>query len=244
MANEKEMSVWDHVSELRGRLLKALISLVLTTAASFLFSQYTIDLLTRPVGGPDKLIAIEVTENIGVFMRVSLLSGFILALPYILYQLLAYITPGLYPNEKRLVFMSIPIATILFILGVGFAYFVMLPAALPFLISFLVVKTTPRLSNYIAFVTNLMFWIGVSFETPLVVFGLAKFRIVTAKQLLKQWRFAVVIIAVIAAVVTPTVDPVNMSLLMAPLFAIYMLSVLFAMLAQPKNEEQSVEKSE
>lgn len=241
MGDGKEMSVWDHVSELRGRLFKALISLVLTTAASFLFSQYTIELLTRPVGGPDKLIAIEVTENIGVFMRVSLLSGFILALPYILFQILAYVTPGLYPNERRMVYLSIPIATLLFILGVAFAYFVMLPAALPFLISFLVVKTTPRLSNYINFVTNLMFWIGVAFETPLLVFGLAKFKIVTAQVLLKQWRFAVVIIAVIAAVVTPTVDPVNMSLLMLPLFAIYMLSVLFAMLAQPKDTDQNTE---
>jgi sec-independent protein translocase protein TatC len=242
MSDGKEMGVWDHVSELRSRLFKALLSLVLTTIASFTFSQYTIELLTRPIGGPTKLVSIEVTENIGVFMRVSLLSGFILALPFILYQLYAYISPGLYPNEKRYLLLSIPVATVLFLAGVGFAFFVMLPAALPFLVSFLVVQTTPRLSNYIDFVTNLMFWIGVSFETPLVVYALARFNIVDAKVLLKQWRFAVVIIAILAAVITPTVDPVNMGLLMLPLFLIYLLSVLFAMLAKPRKSQTEEEK--
>ena len=189
MTDGKEMGVWDHVSELRGRLFKALLALVICTIASFTFSQYTINLLTVPIGGPEKLISIEVTENIGVFMRVSLLSGFILALPFMLYQAYAYISPGLFPNEKKWLFIAIPVATVLFIAGVAFAYFVMLPAALPFLTSFLVVQTTPRLSNYVDFVTNLMFWIGVAFETPLVVFALAKFGIVDAKFLLITMAF-------------------------------------------------------
>jgi sec-independent protein translocase protein TatC len=90
-----------------------------------------------------------------------------------------------------------------------------------------------RLSNYINFVTNMMFWIGMAFETPLMMFMLAKFNVVSAGMLLRQWRFAVVIIAVIAAMITPTVDPVNMALLMAPLFTIYLLSVVFAKIARP-----------
>jgi sec-independent protein translocase protein TatC len=94
------------------------------------------------------------------------------------------------------------------------------------------VKTTPRLSNYIDFVTNMMFWIGVSFELPLVVFILAKIKIVNAKMLAQQWRIAAVIIAVVAAVVTPTPDPVNMSLMMAPLLVLYVLSIFFAFIAR------------
>ena len=235
----KEMGVWDHVKELRGRLFFALIALVVTTLGSFMFAQYAIEILAVPIGGLQNVVSIEVTENVGVFFRVSLLSGFILALPIILYQLLAYITPGLYPNEKRMLLLSIPIATLLFIGGVAFSYFVMLPTAIPFLVSILGVQTLPRLSNYINFVTNLMFWIGIAFETPLVVFALAKFHIVTAQALLKQWRFAIVIIAVIAAVVTPTPDPVNMGLLMAPLFVLYLLSVLFAYIANPNKEERT-----
>jgi sec-independent protein translocase protein TatC len=109
---------------------------------------------------------------------------------------------------------------------------IMLPAALPFLTSFLGINTLPRPANYVDFVTNLMFWIGISFETPLLIFILAKFKVVNAKMLAKQWRFAVIIIAVLSAVVTPTVDPINMSLLMAPLFLLYLLSILLAFLAR------------
>lgn len=242
MANSKEMGVWDHVSELRSRLFWALISLVVTTVASFAFAQYLIEFLARPIGGLQNVVSIEVTENVGVFFRVSLLSGFILALPFILLQILGFIAPGLYPHEKRTLYLFIPIATFLFVGGVSFAFFVMMPTALPFLVSVLGVQTLPRLSNYINFVTNLMFWIGVSFETPLVVFGLAKFHIVNARGLLKQWRFALVIIAVVAAVVTPTPDPVNMSLMMAPLGLLYLLSVLFAYIANPDHKTKAGKK--
>ena len=229
---EKEMTIWDHLGELRNRLFLALIGLVVTTLISFIFADRFVILLTRPIGGLQNLIAIEVTENISVFMRVSLLSGFILALPFILYELLAFVIPGLTDNERKWVIMAIPLASVFFLLGVAFCYFVMLPAAIPFLVSFLGVRTTPRLSNYIDFITNFMFWMGVSFELPLLVFVLAKLKVVNAKMLAKQWRIAVVIIAVVAAIVTPTPDPVNMSLMMAPLMVLYLLSILFAFIAR------------
>jgi sec-independent protein translocase protein TatC len=245
---ETEMTIWDHVGELRARLIWGMGALVATTIASVVFlSDYFLKLLAQPVGGLDKLVQIEVTESVGVYMRVSLLAGFIMALPIIVYEILSFVVPGLYDNEKRWVFSAIPIATGLFLLGVGFAYFVMLPAALPFLLGFLNqdgqgVQAFPRISTYIDFVTNLMFWIGISFETPLVVFMLAKFHVVTPTFLAKQWRFAIVIIALIAAVITPTVDPVNMGLLMAPLFAIYLLSILFAAIAiRGSNKEEKEE---
>ena len=231
MAEQHEMSVWDHIGELRVRLVKAMGALVLTTMASvFFLGQYAVAFLAVPVGGLQNLHAFDPTEGIGVYMRVSLLAGFIMALPIIAYQLLAFVVPGLYESEKRWVFLAIPISTLLFISGVSFAYFVMLPTALPFLLNFLV-KTDTRVSSYVEFVTNLLFWIGMSFEMPLVVFILAKFHVVTPAMLAKQWRYAVVIIAIVAAMITPTIDPVNMALLMLPLFAIYLLSILFAMLA-------------
>jgi sec-independent protein translocase protein TatC len=230
---EKEMTIWDHIAELRNRMLWGVGAMVITVGACVAYlAPVFIKWLSLPAGNTT-FIAIEVTETFGVYMRVSLLGGFIMALPVIVYEIIAYVVPGLYDNEKRWVFLAIPMATLLFISGTAFAYYVMLPAAIPFLQGFLRDLSTPswRLSNYIEFVTNLMFWIGISFETPLVVFMLAKFHVVTWRMLLKQWRFAVVIIAVIAAMITPTVDPVNMSLLMAPLFAIYLLSVLFAAFA-------------
>lgn len=234
--NAKEMSVWDHIFELRGRLLKAVIALAITTIASFMFAQQLIEILKKPVEGQINFIAIEVTEPVSVFMQVSLLSGVIFAFPIIFYQIMAFIMPGLTKEERRSLLFFIPFATFLFVGGVAFTYYIMLPNAIPFLSNVISnIQSTPRISNYIQFVTNLMFWIGVSFETPLVMFLLAKFRIVSAGMLLKQWRFAVVIIAVIAAVVTPTPDPVNMGLLMAPLFMLYLLSILLAKIARPKD---------
>lgn len=236
---QEEMSVWDHVGELRTRLLKGMGAMLVTTVVSLFFLGNTfLELLARPIGGLQKLVAIEVTESVGVYMRVGLLAGFILSLPILVYQILAFVVPGLYDNEKRWVFLAIPIATLLFLLGAGFSYFVMLPAAIPFLLGFLPVNALPRVSTYVDFVTNLIFWIGVAFEAPLVVYMLAKFNVVTPRMLLKQWRFAIVIIAVLAAVITPTVDPVNMGLLMAPLFGIYLLSIVFAWLARPKSKEE------
>jgi len=220
-----------HIKELRMRLLWALVGVVVGVAISFNLTNFYLDLLTQPIGGLDKLLSIEVTENLSVYMRVSLLSGFIMSLPWVLYQLLAFITPGLTQKERRWLFISIPFATLMFLAGVFFTYKVMLPTAIPFLISFLGVTTTPRLSNYIQFVTTLMFWVGVSFETPLVIFLLAKMRLVTAGALIRQWRIAIVVIAILAAVITPTGDPVNMALLMAPLLALYLFSILLAFFA-------------
>ena len=239
---EKEMTIWDHLGELRNRLFFALISLVVTTLISFIFADRFVQWLTIPIGGLQNLIAIEVTENISVFMRVSLLSGFILALPFIVFELLAFVMPGLTDSEKRWVRIAIPMSSVFFLLGVSFCYFVMLPAAIPFLVSFLGVKTTPRLSNYIDFVTNFMFWLGMSFELPLLVFIMAKINLVNAKMLAKQWRIAVVIIAVVAAVVTPTPDPVNMSLMMAPLMVLYVLSIFFAMIARRGKDDSTLKR--
>lgn len=236
---QKEMGIWDHVRELRTRLLKALLAFAVCVIISFLVAEYIIKfILAAPVGGVGNLESIDVTENIGVFMRVSLLSGFIFGFPAILWQLLGFITPGLMPKEKKWVYGSIFPATLLFITGVLFTYFVMLPVAIPFLLDFMGIKTVPRLSNYIDFITSLMFWVGLAFEAPLVMYILARLGLITARGLAKQWRIAVVIIAILSAVITPTGDPVNMSILMAPLLLLYLFSIFLAYLAgKPKKEE-------
>lgn len=236
--NRADLTIPEHLNELRQRLLRGLVAMIIAILICFAFGERLIEILAYPIGGVERLISIEVTENVSVFMRVSLLGGFILAFPYLLYEALAYIRPALEDHEWHGLLVAIPFATILFISGVLFAYFVMLPAALPFLISFIGITTTPRLSNYFSFVTGLLFWIGVSFETPLVVYLLARFRLVTAGALAKQWRVAVVVIAVLAAFVTPTPDPVNMGLLMIPLLVLYVLSIGMAKIANPAREEK------
>lgn len=225
------MGFWEHVEELRRRLLIALVALGLGTAVSFTFSDKVIELLAIPVGSIDTLQSIEITENISVFMRVSLLCGLAIAMPVILYELLAFVLPGLKKNEKRWVYLAIFFGTLLFLGGAAFAYFVMLPASVTFLLDFLSVQTRPRLSSYINFITNLIFWLGAGFQFPILIFALAKLNVVSAGTFAKGWRYSLVIIAIMAAMITPTVDPVNMALLMAPLFLLYLLSVFFAFIA-------------
>jgi len=233
MSNAKsDMNIWGHLGELRKRVFRAVIGFLITTMVCFAFADKIIDYISIPIGGIQQLQSIEVTENMSVFMRVSLLSGFILAFPFILFQVLAFVMPGLTKKEQRWVKLSIPIAGVLYLAGAAFAFYVMVPAAVPFLVSFLGIPTTPRLANYMSFVTNMIFWIGLCFEFPLLAFVLAKINIITAKGLAKQWRIAIVAISVLAAVISPTVDPINMGILMAPLIVLYFISIIFAVIAK------------
>ena len=227
-----EMSIWMHLNELRKRIMHSLIALVVGVVICIIFADFLLELLARPIGGFENLLSIQVTENFSVYFRVTLLGGFIIVLPFILLQLYLFVAPGLSKKEKRWVLIALPFATLLFITGAAFAYFVMLPAALPFLIEFPGPNVLPKWKDYVNFVTNLIFWIGLSFETPLIMYLLAKLGIISAKDLLKGWRFAVIGIAVIAAVATPTPDPINMVILMIPLLFLYFLGVLLAAFAR------------
>jgi sec-independent protein translocase protein TatC len=229
--SQVEMSIWGHLEELRKRVLVAVAALLAAAGLAFYFAPQMLDILASPVGGLENLHVIRVTENISVTMKVALLGGAILAMPVIVYELLAFILPGLHPGEKRWIYFGVPAASLMFLGGMAFAYYVMLPVAIPFLTAFLDTQSNIILSDYIDFVTNLLFYIGLSFEIPLIVFILAKLKLVTARLLLKQWRIAILVIALIAAVATPTTDPVNMAILMVPLFFLYWLSVLLAALA-------------
>jgi sec-independent protein translocase protein TatC len=235
-AIDNPMGLLEHLDALRKHLVRAVLALAITTAFSFAFFTPILELLSRPLeGGIDSLVAIEVTEPIGTVMRVSLLTGFALAFPDVVFELFLFIAPGLSRRARIYGLLAIPVATIFFLGGMAFAYFVMLPTALPFLLNFMGINTIPRPSSYIKFVTSLMFWIGVAFEFPLVIFLFAKLGWVDARMLIKQWRLAIVIIAVVAALVTPTVDPVNMSLVMLPMIVLYCFSIFLAFIAQPKS---------
>lgn len=231
MNDEARMSFLDHMQELRKRLVHILIALLVCSGLSLLFTEALLRLLIMPYGSPLKVIG--PTESVSIYLRVALTAGAALAMPYMLWELWGFIAPGLHPDERRYVYVLIPAATGLFLLGVAFAWFAMVPAAIDFLSSFVpdVFQTEWTSERYVPFVTSFIFWIGVSFEMPLVVFFLARLRLVNARQLFGAWRYAVVAIAVVAAIITPTVDPFNMALVMGPLIALYFVSVLLAALA-------------
>ncbi len=229
---EHPQGVLEHIEALRGHLMRSLLALLATTLLSFTFAEDLLDFLARPVGGLQALQAIGVTEPISVFMRVSLLSGFALALPYLAAEFFAFVQSGLKPRARLFLLLAIPAAAVLFVAGMAFTYYVMLPTALPFLLNFLGIITKPRVDDYVRFVTGIMFWIGLAFQFPLVVYALAAADLVKARSLYRQWRLAFVAIAVLAAAVTPTVDPVNMALVMTPMVVLYFLGIGLAFLAQ------------
>ncbi len=221
-----------HIAALRRHILRAFLGFLVATVAAFIYTPRFLDFLARPIGGMSHLQAIEVTEPIGVFMRVALLLGFAVSLPYTYLELFLFIAPGLRPRARRIGLLGFPLVLLFFVGGMAFAYYAMLPTALPFLLNFMGIHTVPRPDSYIRFVTALLFWTGLSFEFPLVIYLLAAFGVVRASMLWKHWREAVVAIAVVAAVITPTVDPINMLLVMAPLTVLYFLGAVLAKFAE------------
>jgi sec-independent protein translocase protein TatC len=245
----KVMTLLEHMLELKDHLVRIAIALVVSSAGTFVLAKRVLQWLILPMQayqGQYKIIATRPTTTIGLFMKISLFSGAIVAMPFILYQLLHFVLPGLTRREKRALIWIIPGATLFFLGGAAFAYFVMVPAAIPFLLGFWsdLIEQNWMVDEYIPFVTGLVFWVGVSFETPLIMAFLSRLGVVTSKQLLGVWKFAVVAIAILAAFITPTPDPFNMSLVMVPLISLYFFGVLLAWLAEsktPKNQPTQVE---
>ncbi|HUT17573.1 MAG TPA: twin-arginine translocase subunit TatC [Anaerolineae bacterium] len=236
----KVMTLLGHMLELKDHLVRIAIALVICSAGTFVLAKRILGWLLLPMQayeGQYAIIATRPTTTIGLFMKISLFSGAIVAMPFIVYQLLHFILPGLTRREKRAMIWIIPGATIFFLGGAAFAYFVMVPTAIPFLLGFWsdLIEQNWMVDEYIPFVTGLVFWVGVSFETPLIMAFLSRMGIVNAKQLLRVWKFAVVAIAVLAAFITPTPDPFNMGLVMAPLISLYFFGIFLAWLTESKS---------
>jgi len=236
------MPLIEHLKELRNRLIRALIALFVFTSASFIFVKRVLIFLIAPMGDT-RPQALKPTESIGNYMKVALICGVTLAMPFIVYQVGRFLMPGLTKKERKYLYLLVPGATVCFLAGVAFARFVMMPAAIPFLQGFLtdIVEQKWAIGEYLSFTTSLLFWVGLSFELPLFVYFLAKLGIINAKMLTKNRKYALVVMAVAAAVITPTVDPLNMMLVMAPLIVLYELGVILARLADRGRRVASVE---
>ena len=226
------MPIMAHLEELRRRLIKAALALVITTAISFVFAEQIIEILKQPMGDA-RLVFLKPTDSISNFMKVSLISGVTLAMPVIVYQFFRFIAPGLTKQERRYLWLVVPGATISFLVGAAFAHFIMLRATIGFLYGFLQEVADPfwSLDTYLSLVTRMIFWVGMIFEMPLIIFFLAKLGVISADTLARNRKYAIVIIAIVAAVVTPTPDPVTMGLVMLPLAVLYEISIFLARLA-------------
>jgi sec-independent protein translocase protein TatC len=232
MAQQEEMTLLQHLEELRDRLVKVAIVVGVTTLFSLIFARRALQLLIAPTG-ENQPVALHPTENIIIYFKVALVLGIVLAMPVIVYQAVRYIVPGLTSEEQRYLYILIPGATVSFALGVAFAGLVMLPFSIQYLQGFMsdLIRPTYSIDRYISFVTSVLLWVGLSFETPLVIFFLAKMGVVNVEVLVRSRKYALLIVAVLAAIITPTPDPFNMLIVMAPLFLLYELGVLLARLA-------------
>ncbi len=226
------MGILQHIEELRQRLIRAIIALAIGVVAGTFLAPPILKMLVAPLG--DQVpIAISPTEAPAVFFKVAVLIGFVIAMPVIMYQLFQFAAPGLKPHERRYVLIGAPAASLSFAVGVIFAAKVLLPAALPFLQGFLsgIVEQRYSIDYYVSFVSNVLLWAGLVFETPLVMYFLAKLGVVTPRGFAKARRVVIIGAAAGAAIITPTTDPVNMLLVMVPFMLLYELGILLARLA-------------
>ncbi|NOZ73551.1 MAG: twin-arginine translocase subunit TatC [Chloroflexi bacterium] len=222
--------ILEHIRELRDRLIRATIALVVGMGIGIFFAKPFLQILIAPLQGSTELQLLKPTENILIYFKAALILGAIIATPVIIYQLVAFIVPGLTKDERRYLFMLMPLAAILFATGVAFSSLVVLPFTLNYLQTFLadLFKAQYSVGYYMSFVANFVLWVGIAFETPLVIALLARLGVLSPEQLRGTWRYAIVIIAVISAVITPTPDPFTMSVVMFPLLGLYLLGVILA----------------
>jgi len=225
----KKLTIIEHLEELRTKLVISVIALIVATGFSLIFTGKFLEFLLVPSGGI-KPVFLKPTEMFITYFKVALIGGAALAMPVIVYQLVRFVVPGLKPSEKKYLYFMVPATTILFVLGLAFAYWVLLPFALRYLLTFGGDIATAMISigEYISFVTTLMLWMGVAFELPIVIVFLAKLRVVTYKQLRGYWKYALVGAFLVAAIITPTPDPFNQTLVAVPLYLLYEVGVLFA----------------
>ncbi len=236
MSDDKKASVLGHLLELRTRLIRSLIAVAVASVLAFIFYDWIFYILKLPAEGIN-LIYIEMTEMIGTIMKVCLAAGIILAMPYLVYHGIMFVSPALTSKEKKYVYLLLPWIALMFLGGVVFGYFILIPPATRFLTSFGADIATPeiRIGNYIAVVTRLLLAIGFVFEMPVITTFLARLGVLKPKWLSDHRRTAIIFAFILAAIITPTFDPINQSLVAVPLIVLYEMSIWLAKLVQPKE---------
>jgi sec-independent protein translocase protein TatC len=226
------MGFLEHLDELRGRLLRSLLAVGLAFALALTKAKAILDFLLRPIRpylGDEKPVFIDLTEPFLLYMKVGFLASLFLAAPFVLYQVWAFIAPGLYPRERRYVVPFILFATIFFVAGGAFGYYIGFPMACRFLLGIAEgFRPALRISSLFAFESKIILGMGLVFELPTVIYFLARLGLITPRFLSKNFPYAVLIIFVLAAVITPTPDVVTQCIFAAPMILLYLLGILVA----------------
>ena len=229
-----KMSLLEHLDELRKRIIRACLGVLVGILLGFLYINEIFNFVLQPtiraMPAGRTLIYTRPGEAFSMYVTVSLITGAILASPFIMYQVWKFIAPGLYSNEKKFAIPFVLFSTIGFVGGAAFNHFIAFPFMMNFFASFNTqnVAFMPRLEDVFSLYSKMLLGLGVIFQMPTVVFFLAKMKMVTARFLVKQFKYAFLLFFIAAAVITPTGDPVNMTIFAAPMVVLYGMSILIA----------------
>ncbi len=237
----EQMSLTDHLAELRKRLSRALIAVGVGFFACYYFKEWIFDIITRPLTAAlpknSYLIYTGLTEAFFVYMKLAFFASIIVTSPFILYQIWKFISPGLLAHEKKYVVPFVISSSLLFISGILFGYFVALPPAFEFFVSFnnKYLQALISFSDYLSLFVTFLLGFGLSFELPVFIFFLAKLGIVNAQMLSKQRRYAILVIFIVAAILTPSPDALSQILMAIPLMFLYEVSIFVARFVEKKK---------
>jgi sec-independent protein translocase protein TatC len=235
-----KMSFLDHLDELRKRIVRACLSVAVGVVLTFAFIQPIFDFIlapTRRALPPGvKMIYTQPGEAFSLYITVALIAGVVVAAPYIMYQVWMFIAPGLYAKEKRMAYPFVALTTIGFVLGAAFNHWVSFPFMMKFFASFNTTELAfmPKLDDVFGLYSKMLIGMGIVFQMPAVVFFLAKMRLITARFLASNFKYAFLIIFVVAAVITPTGDMMTQTIFAAPMVGLYILSILIAWMVNPR----------
>ncbi len=221
---EKGLGFLDHLEELRGRIIKSLICIILVSIGAYFFSERLIDFVTRPI---PEVYFMSPTEAFSTRIKISLIAGIIISVPVIFYHVWKFIVPGLFAKEIKLIVPAVLASTIFFLIGATFCFVFVLPLSMKFLLGFGTEKLKPmiQIRDYISFVSYMILAFGSVFELPVISYFLGKIGIITPRTLIKGRRYAITAILVLAAVITPP-DVFSQFMLAGPLYFLYEVSIV------------------
>lgn len=243
MQQEQKIPFTSHLEELRKRLMVSVTAVLLCSALAYAFSDKLFMILAKPLPPNTNFAFIRLVEPFFTYLKVSLLTGIFLSSPVIIYQIWAFIAPGLHENERKWVWPIVISSVILFIGGVLFCYFIVLPVGFPFFLSFATDTIRPMLSmdEYFSFITKFLLAFGIVFEIPLFILFLSLLGIVDAKMLSAYRKYAILGIFIVAAILTPTPDAFSQLLMAGPMMLLYEVGIIVARIFGKKATDETVE---
>lgn len=239
--DEKNLTIVEHLTELRKRLIYASIVLLVAIAVSYNFSETIVKRIVD-IAGNINFVFIAPAELLMAYVKIAVIGGFVVAGPFLLLQIWLFVSPGLNKNEKRTIAVSLFVGGLFFIAGVVFAYIVILPIMLQFFMGFQIeqIEEMISFSNYLTFVINTLLSFGIIFELPIIMVILTRFRIIKVSFIKKNRKYMILIIFVVAAILTPP-DVITQTLLAGPMILLFEIGVVFASMVEKKSKNEAAE---